>query len=68
LGVGNEWLKIQECLREISPRTQIIFVSARDEAAVREAALEAGALAFLVKPFEDNVLLQLVESVVAAAT
>jgi FixJ family two-component response regulator len=43
-------------LNENSPETQIIFISGRDDPSVRQTALDAGAFAFLAKPFEDDVL------------
>jgi FixJ family two-component response regulator len=53
-------LEVQTCLRRDSPRTRIIFMSGRDDPLVRQAALEAGAVGFLAKPFEDEVLVQLI--------
>ena len=51
-------LEVQTCLRQESPETRIIFISGRDDPAIRQAALKAGAFAFLTKPFEDEKLLQ----------
>ncbi len=53
-------LEVQACLRRDSPQTQIIFISGRDDPLVRQTALEAGALAFLAKPFDDEFMVQLV--------
>jgi FixJ family two-component response regulator len=53
-------LEVQACLRRDSPQTQIIFLSGRDEPNVRHTALDAGALAFLAKPFDDEFMVQLV--------
>jgi len=58
-------LEVQACLRRDSPETQIIFMSGRDDPSVRRTALDAGAVAFLAKPFEDDVMLQLVRKAVA---
>jgi two-component system, LuxR family, response regulator FixJ len=49
-------LEVQTFLNENSPETQIIFISGRDDPSVRQTALDAGAFAFLAKPFEDDVL------------
>jgi CheY-like chemotaxis protein len=49
-------LEVQALLNENSPETQIIFISGRDDPSVRQTALDAGAFAFLAKPFEDDVL------------
>ena len=59
-------LEVQACLRRDSPETQIIFISGRDDPPVRQAALDAGALAFLAKPFEDDVMVQLVRKASAS--
>jgi len=53
-------LEVQACLRRDSPKTRIIFITGRDDPSVRQAALDAGAFAFLAKPFEDEVLVQLI--------
>jgi len=54
-------LEVQTRVRRDSPETRIIFITGRDDPAVRETALNAGAIAFLTKPFEDEVLVQLVQ-------
>ena len=53
-------LEVQACLRRDSPNTRIIFITGRDDPSVRQTALDAGAFAFLAKPFEDEVLVQLI--------
>src|SRR4030095_10212336 len=53
-------LEGQACLRRDSPKTRIIFITGRDDPSVRQTALDAGAFGFLAKPFEDEVLLQLI--------
>jgi FixJ family two-component response regulator len=59
-------LEVQACLRRDSPETQIIFISGRDDPPVRHTALDAGALAFLAKPFDDEFMLQLVRKAAAS--
>jgi len=54
-------LEVQACLRQDSPETRIIFISGRDDLSVRQAALDAGAFAFLAKPFEDEVLIKVIQ-------
>jgi CheY-like chemotaxis protein len=49
-------LEVQACLRRDSPETRIIFISGRDDPLVRQTALDAGAVAFLAKPFETRIL------------
>jgi FixJ family two-component response regulator len=58
-------LEVQAFLRKNSPETRIIFITARDDPSLRETALDAGALGFLAKPFEDEVLLRLIHEAVA---
>jgi FixJ family two-component response regulator len=59
-------LEVQSVLRKDSPETRIIFISGRDDPSVRQTALDAGAFGFLSKPFDDEVLLQLVRKAVTA--
>jgi FixJ family two-component response regulator len=53
-------LEVQARLREVSPNTKVIVMTARETPAIRAAALEGGAFAFLVKPFDDEAFLTLV--------
>ena len=53
-------LEVQARLRRDSPKTRIIFMTGRDDPSVRQTATDAGAFAFLTKPFEDETLVQLV--------
>ena len=53
-------LEVQARLLELSPDTKVIVVTGREIPAIRAAALKAGAFAFLVKPFDDEVFLSLV--------
>ncbi|HET6888633.1 MAG TPA: response regulator [Candidatus Udaeobacter sp.] len=59
-------LEVQACLRRDSPETRIIFMSGRDDPLVRHTALDAGALAFLTKPFDNESMLQLVRKAVGS--
>jgi FixJ family two-component response regulator len=61
-------LEVQARLRRDSPETRIIFITGRDDPAVRETALNAGAFAFLTKPFEDEGLVQLVQKAKAMSS
>jgi two-component system response regulator FixJ len=56
-------LELQEQLRAFSPNTRVIIITARDEPAIRDAAMDGGAFAFLIKPFDDEKFLALVRSV-----
>src|SRR5580700_2677406 len=53
-------LQVQARLREVSPDTKVIVMTGRETPAIRTAALESGAFAFLVKPFDDEAFLSLV--------
>jgi FixJ family two-component response regulator len=53
-------LEVQARLRRDSPKTRIIFITGREDPSVRQTALDAGAFGFLAKPFEDEVLVQLI--------
>jgi FixJ family two-component response regulator len=55
-------IEMQEQLRLFSPGTRIIMITGREVAATRADALKAGARAFLVKPFEDEVFLTAVRA------
>jgi two-component system response regulator FixJ len=50
-------LEVQSRLGKISPSTRVIIFTGKDDPLVRSTALNAGALAFLTKPFDDEDLL-----------
>jgi len=58
-------LEVQARLRRDSPATQIIFLTGRDDPMARQTAIEGGAFAFLSKPFEDEVFMQLIREALA---
>lgn len=60
-------LEVQSRLRELSPSTRVIIFTGRDDARVRASALNAGASAFLMKPFDDEELLTAVRLALASA-
>lgn len=53
-------LQVQARLRDVSPDTKVIVMTGRETPAIRAAALELGAFAFLVKPFDDEMFLSMV--------
>jgi two-component system response regulator FixJ len=61
-------LEVQSRLRGISPSTRVIVFTGKDDPLVRSAALNAGASAFFIKPFDDEELLTAVRLALAAAT
>lgn len=60
-------LEVQSRLRELSPSTRVIIFTGREDSRVRSSALNAGACAFLMKPFDDEELLTAVRLALAAA-
>jgi FixJ family two-component response regulator len=64
---GMNGIEVQERLRKLSPATRVIIMTGREESDIRPAALEGGAFAFLVKPFDDEVFLTLVHNAVRAS-
>jgi FixJ family two-component response regulator len=51
-----------------SSRLPIVFITAHDEMGVRERALSAGALAFLRKPFNDELFIDMLTAAVKRST
>jgi len=60
-------LEVQARLREVSPDTKVIVMTGRDTPAIRATALEGGAFAFLLKPFDDEAFLSLVGQALRSA-
>ena len=54
---GMSGLELQAKLKAEGSRTPIIFVTAHGDAKMKMQALKAGAVDFLSKPFDDEVLL-----------
>ena len=55
---GMNGLEVQERLARSKSSIPVIFITAHDEIGVRERAIAAGALAFLRKPFNDELLVK----------
>ncbi|MRG56719.1 response regulator [Phyllobacterium sp. SYP-B3895] len=49
-------LQLQQKLAEVDPGLPIVFISAHSDPVARSRALHCGAIAFLNKPIDDNVL------------
>jgi two-component system response regulator FixJ len=60
-------LQVQARLRKESPDTKVILMTGRETPAIRAAALEGGAFAFLAKPFDDETFLCLVRQALSSA-
>jgi FixJ family two-component response regulator len=54
---GMNGLEVQELLVRSENHLPVIFITAHDEVSIRERALRAGAVAFLRKPFSEEVFL-----------
>jgi two-component system response regulator HydG len=61
-------LEVQSQLREVSPSTRVIIFTGKDDPLVRSTALNAGASAFLTKPFDDEEILTAVRLALAPTT
>jgi len=55
---GMTGLEVQERLARSGHLLPVIFITAHDEVGMRERALAAGAVAFIRKPFNDELLIK----------
>lgn len=55
---GMSGLQVQEQLTSSGNPLPVIFITAHDEAGVRDRAMTAGAVAFLRKPFNDELFIE----------
>ena len=65
---GISGLATQQKLQTVSPNTRVIIITANDDASVRNSAIQCGAIAFFVKPFDDETFLAAVHQAMASAT
>jgi two-component system, LuxR family, response regulator FixJ len=54
---------LQQMMHQLGYRMPVIFISAHAKAGDREVALERGAAGFLVKPYDEKSLLEMVHKV-----
>jgi FixJ family two-component response regulator len=59
---GMSGLELQTKLKAEESRIPMIFITAHDDAKMKMQALKAGAVEFLSKPFDDDVLLEKVRA------
>jgi FixJ family two-component response regulator len=59
---GMSGFELRRRLTAEPNRLTVVFISARNESVVENKAAQAGASAFLRKPFEDDVLLNAVQT------
>jgi two-component system response regulator FixJ len=57
-------IQLQELLLILSPQTKVIIITGQEDPAIRTVAVRLGALAFLVKPFDDETFLAAVHRAV----
>jgi len=62
---GSSGLELQQQLRSSQARIPIVFITAHGNEAMRAQALQAGAVAFLAKPFNDTALLEAIHTALA---
>lgn len=60
-------LEVQEQLRALSPSTRVIIITGRVDHAAKHAALDAGAIAFFIKPFDGEEFLAAVRSALSSS-
>jgi PleD family two-component response regulator len=56
-------LELQAKLRSVSPSTQVVVLTSKDDPSVRTKALDAGAAAFFLKPPPNDEFLERLESI-----
>ncbi|HSE85446.1 MAG TPA: response regulator [Candidatus Binatia bacterium] len=61
---GMNGLEVQDLLVRSEKPLPVIFITAHDEVSVRERALQAGAVAFLRKPFNDELFIKTVNEAI----
>ncbi len=59
---GLNGLGLQHHLAEAGHQLPIIFITAHEDAQVYQLAMQAGAVAFLYKPFSDEALLEAIHA------
>ena len=62
---GSSGLELQRQLRSSQACLPIIFITAHGNDAMRAQALQAGAVAFFAKPFNDTALLEAIHTALA---
>lgn len=58
---GESGIHVRRQLAVTSPSIPVIFITANDSEGTRRAALEAGCVAYLVKPFSAKALMDAIE-------
>jgi two-component system response regulator FixJ len=61
-------LEVQAKLSKLSPRTRVIVMTGRKDPADEQTAMQLGATAFFIKPFDDEEFLSAVRSALSSRT
>ena len=70
LDVMMPWLSgldVQQRLRDLAPKAVVIILTGRSDPATCEAAINAGARGYFRKPFDDDVLLEVIQDALRSA-
>jgi len=59
-------LEVQTKLTKLSPRTRVIIMTGRKDPAAEQTAMQFGATAFFIKPFDDEEFLCAVRAALSA--
>jgi FixJ family two-component response regulator len=63
---GMSGLQVQKELQTVLPKVRVIIITATDEDSVRNTAIQGGASAYFVKPFDDDAFLAAVNQAMAS--
>ena len=61
---GMSGLDLQRRLKELGSQLPIVFVTAIDDEAVHQQAMDAGCVAYLRKPFPAHLLISAIEKAI----
>ncbi len=64
---GEDGVEAIRIIREHDPSARVLVVSAHGEKRVVDSALDAGAVGYLVKPFQPDKVVELVRACISAA-
>ena len=59
-------LQVQKKLQAVLPKPRVIIITATNEDSVRNAAIQGGAMAYFVKPFDGDAFLAAVHKAIAS--
>ena len=65
---GIDGLNLQQRMNELASRLKIIFITADKQSNEHDRAIKAGAIAFLEKPFQEQILFDTIDSALSGFT